>query len=586
MCRGSRSSLCQKSSVEGLIVKQNWRLFSIGLVILLTGSIAAYLVQTSGGVSIKDVRFVGTNGNLQSGLLYVPEGVNAENKAPAILAVHGYINTREVQSGFAIEYARRGYVVLSIDQTGHGYSEGAAFSAGFGGPAALKYLRSLDIVDVENIGMEGHSMGGWTILAAAATYPDDYKSIVLEGSSVGAPFAAEGTAEWPRNVSVVFSAYDEFSSLMWGVEKADDVENSPKLMAFFSSEAPVQEGKVYGDIEAGTARVLWQPPVTHPGDHLSRAAIGQSIDWFAQTLDGARPLPANNQIWFYKELGTLIGLIGFVVLILGTLKGLLALPWLRDLQAAPVAAAHTTRGAKWWGLFLFSALFPVLNYYPLFKLAGTLFPASALFPQTITSQVALWAVVNGVVAALVGFIIRSQPVKFSVHVKRSVVLAIGTVFVAYLAAVLVDFFLKVDFRFWFVGVKLLTAERFPIALVYLVPFTVYFVLAMRALHGGLSVAGQSVRATYTLNALALMGGVLVFLIFQYATLFSTGLLLTPSEPLNTIVMFQFVPLLLTAAIISTFLYHRTSSYLPGALVNALLVTWFVVAGQATQYAAG
>ncbi|MBB5724045.1 pimeloyl-ACP methyl ester carboxylesterase [Loktanella ponticola] len=567
-------------------MKTNWRIFALGLVLLFVGSIAAHLVQTTNGVTIKDVRYIGANGNLQSGLLYMPEGVTAQAKAPAILAVHGYINTREVQSGFAIEYSRRGYVVLSIDQTGHGYSEGAAFSAGFGGPAALQYLRSLDIVDVDNIGMEGHSMGGWTVLAAAATYPDDYKSIVLEGSSVGAPFAAEGTADWPRNVSVVFSAYDEFSSLMWGVDKADDVEQSPKLMAFFSSETPVEEGKIYGDIAAGNARILWQPPVTHPGDHLSRAAIGHSVSWFAQTLDGARPLPADNQIWFYKEFATLIGLVGFVVLILGTLNGLLSLPWLRDLQATPVDAAHTTRDAKWWGIFLFSALFPVANYYPLFNLAETLFPASALLSQTITSQVAFWAVINGATAGLVGLLIRTQPVAFPINVARSLVLAGAAVFVAYLSTVIVDFFLKVDFRFWFVGVKLLTAERFMTALVYLVPFTIYFVLAMRALHGGLSVAGQSLRATYTLNALALMGGFLVFLILQYAALFSNGILLTPSEPLNTIVMFQFVPLLLTAVIISTFLYQRTSSYLPGAFVNALLVTWFVVAGQAAQFAAG
>ncbi|WP_201721683.1 hypothetical protein [Caulobacter sp. B11] len=29
-----------------------------------------------------------------------------------MLAVHGYINSRETQSPFAIEFARRGYVVL------------------------------------------------------------------------------------------------------------------------------------------------------------------------------------------------------------------------------------------------------------------------------------------------------------------------------------------------------------------------------------------------------------------------------------------------------------------------------------------
>ncbi|GLQ15955.1 alpha/beta hydrolase family protein [Maritalea porphyrae] len=563
---------------------KNWKLFLVGLTFVLVGSVLAHFVQTSNGVEIKDTRFIGANGKLQSGLLYVPEGVSAENKAPAILAVHGYINSREVQSGFAIEYARRGYIVLALDQTGHGYSEGAAFSAGFGGPAALQYLRGLDIVDVDNIGLEGHSMGGWTVLAAAATYPDDYKSIVLEGSSVGAPFAAEGTTEWPRNVSVVFSKFDEFSQLMWGVAKADDIETSEKLQKFFGADDVVEEGKLYGDIAQGNARILWQPPVTHPGDHISRAAIGHSIDWFDKTLEGAESIPSSNQVWYFKELGTLIGLVGFVVALLGVLQGLLQMPTFANMRKKPQEFAFEERNPKWLGLFLFSTIFPVANYYFLFSLAQGWFPASALLPQTITSQVAFWAVINGAVFAVLGLVVRGNSVKFELDVARAALLAISAVFVMYFITMFVDFFFKVDFRFWFVGVKLLSAERFAIALIYLVPFTAYFVLAMRALHGGLSIRKQSTLQTYALNALALMGGFALFLVAQYIALYATGKLLTPSEPLNTIVMYQFVPILLTAAIISTFLYKRTSSYLPGAFVNALLVTWYIVAGQATQFA--
>jgi hypothetical protein len=39
-------------------------------------------------------------------------------------------------------------------------------------------------------------MGGWTVLAAAMAMPSDYKSMVLEGSSTGKPFAADGTPGW------------------------------------------------------------------------------------------------------------------------------------------------------------------------------------------------------------------------------------------------------------------------------------------------------------------------------------------------------------------------------------------------------
>ena len=101
------------------------RLFSvpmnIALILILGGGFFAYLVQTGGGdIEIRDVRFMGSNNIMMSALLYVPEGVNAKNKAPGIVAIHGYINSKETQDGFAIEFARRGYVVLALDQTGHG----------------------------------------------------------------------------------------------------------------------------------------------------------------------------------------------------------------------------------------------------------------------------------------------------------------------------------------------------------------------------------------------------------------------------------------------------------------------------------
>ena len=97
------------------------RVLALGLLLVLIGGLLAWQTQTDGGqIDIKDVRFVGTNGLLMSGLLYVPPGAAAETPAPAILAIHGYINSRETQAPYAIEFARRGYVVLALDQSGHG----------------------------------------------------------------------------------------------------------------------------------------------------------------------------------------------------------------------------------------------------------------------------------------------------------------------------------------------------------------------------------------------------------------------------------------------------------------------------------
>ena len=343
-----------------------------------------------------------------SALLYIPPNATAQTPVPGILAVHGYINSRETQDGFAIEFARRGYVVLALDQTGHGYSDPPAFANGFGGPDGLTYLRSLDIVDKNNIGLEGHSMGGWTVLAAATAMPNDYKSMVLEGSSTGKPFAAEGTATWPRNAALVFAQYEEFPDLMWGVERARDVTQSPKLWALFGTQGPVEPGKVYGDPAQGTARVLYMPAITHPDEHISRQAIGYSLDWFAKTLQGGTPRPSEDQIWFRKEIGTLVALIGFVVLLLGVFDGLLEVPLFSRLRV-PAAAdgtvpAQAASGRRWTAAFILSAFIPALTYYPAFALGGTLVTASLYLPQAVTNQIMVWALINGLIAlALMAF---------------------------------------------------------------------------------------------------------------------------------------------------------------------------------------
>ncbi len=528
-----------------------------------------------------------------SALLYVPPNATAQLPAPGILAVHGYINSRETQDGFAIEFARRGYVVLALDQTGHGYSDGPAFANGFGGPDGLAYLRSLDIVDKNNIGLEGHSMGGWTVLAAAAAMPNDYKSMVLEGSSTGKPFAAEGTTSWPRNTALVFAKYEEFPELMWGVEHARDVTQSPKLQAMFGTQGPVEPGKEYGDLAQGTARVLYTPALTHPAEHISDEAIGHSLDWFARTLKGGTPRPSSDQIWFRKELGTLIAFVGFVVLLLGVFDGLLEAPVFSHLRLPAVAdgstpAQTTNKGGRWVTALLLSAFIPALTYYPAFALGGSLVTPSRFLPQGITNQVLVWAIINGLIAlALMPF--APKRASRSGIIGPSILIALVTVAVGYAALWLADLAFKIDFRFWIVALKLMSAKQFLIFLIYLLPFTAFFVIALHILHRNFSTLGASRGALYLTNILALTLGFIVLVGAQYLTMWLSGKLFNPIPdpgfvPLSTIVAITFVPLLAICAVIATFTWRRTGTSFPGALICGLFVTWYVVAGTATQAA--
>jgi pimeloyl-ACP methyl ester carboxylesterase len=574
-------------------MRGRWSLAVVGVILILAGGLLAHLTQTSDGIRIEDIRFKGAKGNTMSGLLYIPPNATPQIPAPGILAVHGYINSRETQDGFAIEFARRGYVVLALDQTGHGYSDPPAFANGFGGPDGLAHLRSLQFVDKNNIGLEGHSMGGWTVLAAATAMPNDYKSMVLEGSSTGKPFAADGTPSWPRNVALVFAQYEEFSTLMWGVDKARDVTQSPKLWGLFGTQGPVEPGKVYGDIAQGTARVLYTPAITHPAEHISHEAIGYSLDWFARTLQGGTSRPASDQIWFRKEIGTLVALLGFVALLIGAFDAMLEAPMYSRLRLPEIADGTmpehaAAAGRRWTAAFILSAFIPALTYYPAFALAGTFVKPSAYLPQGITNQILVWAVINGLITLA---LMRFAPKRASRSgiVLQSVVIAIATVAIGYAALWLTDLAFKVDFRFWIVALKLMSAKQFLIFLIYLVPFTAFFVVALHVLHRNFSTMAAGRGALYLTNILALTLGFIVLVGLQYGILWLTGKLFNPLPdpgfvPLSTIIAIQFVPLLAICAVIATFTWRRTGSSLPGALICGLVVTWYVVAGTATQAA--
>ena len=421
---------------------RRWSLAIAGMVLILGGSWLAHVTQTAGGIKVEDVRFKGAKGNTMSALLYIPPNASAQTPAPGILAVHGYINSRETQDGFAIEFARRGYVVLALDQAGHGYSDPPAFANGFGGPDGLTYLRSLDFVDKNNIGLEGHSMGGWTVLAAATAMPNDYKSMVLEGSSTGKPFAAEGTTTWPRNVALVFAQYEEFPVLMWGVDRARNVTQSPKLWALFGTQAAVEPGKVYGDLAQGNARVLYTPAITHPAEHISHQAIGYSLDWFAKTLSGGTPRPSDDQIWLRKEIGTLIALIGFVALLIGVFDGLLDIPVFSRLRLPAIADGTmpehvAAEGRRWTAAFILSAFIPALTYYPAFALANTFVKASPYLPQGITNEIVVWAIINALITLA---LMRLAPKRASRAgiIGPSILIALATIVVGYAALWLTD----------------------------------------------------------------------------------------------------------------------------------------------------
>jgi hypothetical protein len=294
----------------------------------------------------------------------------------------------------------------------------------------------------------------------------------------------------------------------------------------------------------------------------------------------------DDQIWIWKEIGTLVAFVGFVALLLGTFDRLLLLPWFAPLAAQSVMAGPH-RDGRWWISLVVGAALPAVTLLPFFQLAEAFAPATGLFPQSLTNQIAIWALLNSLIVFGLHYLSGGAPPRFNTDVQRSIAIAVVTVAIGYAALAVCDFLFTVDFRFWVLALKLMSRPQAIAFLAYLPPFTIFFLVTLRALHGAITRATSGPGTQYLINIAALAGGFAVFVAIQYGLLFTTGSMQTffASDILRTIIAIQFVPLMSIVAVIATFTYRRTNSYLPGAFICALFVTWYVVAGQATHIAA-
>ena len=110
--------------------------------------------------------------------------VNDEGQGPAVLLLHGYLESLEIWDGFSVQLANS-YRVISMDIPGHGKSGiiASVHTMPLMAEAVDAVLRYLDI---EQCVIVGHSMGGYVSLAYLAAHSSRLAGICLFHSS---PFA-------------------------------------------------------------------------------------------------------------------------------------------------------------------------------------------------------------------------------------------------------------------------------------------------------------------------------------------------------------------------------------------------------------
>ena len=588
----------------------------VAVAMMLVSVTVASVVQTSGGkVTIKDLSWETTAGVEMSGLLFVPDGVSAENKAPAIVVSHGMFNNREMQDLNYVELSRRGFVVLSMDMFSHGHSENVP-NIGLvttGMYEAVKMISTLGYVDTAKIGITGHSLGGMSSNVAVAidnAMPVRLISAVLlncaDATYIDDASGAYTNVYGSRDVGIVAAQYDEFFMRQTDANgkttsPRDYLKNSNAQSFLYFGTDPAgkdlrEQATVYKETIDGqeAIRVIYNPSIIHPWSHFSKRSTVATIEFFDQALGAPNPIEAGNQVWQWKAAFNLLGLVGFGIFVVSFTNAMVFTPFFSSLRRkeAVAPAAFAKGGKLWFWLSLcIAAVFGTVSYLPILNHVGSFTMAKTPWAQSSPWGVSCWAAVTGVFAILL------MLASYYLHLKKNGVsavergirmdwkstgktalLAVIVVAVSYGCVFFADYFFKADFRIWVLGVKafdanVLATAAFP----YLPLFLIYYVAASVAANAfNFNTLGMKNGKGSWINTavVALFYAIppVVLLAIQYGTFLSTGYLAFENGHMQIVWLFPVVVFLPVTMIMTRKIYRATGNpYLPG-IINGVLVT--------------
>jgi pimeloyl-ACP methyl ester carboxylesterase len=587
--------------------KRSFILLIIALAMMVGGSrLGSWINTGAGAATVTEQKLLVPPGYVVSAYLYTPKEATVQKPAPAVMVIHGLNNQKNYMANTALEFARRGYVVLSMDMTGHGFSSGANSEGGSGAAGALNYLRSLANVDKNNVGLVGMSQGGFAAATSAAlALPDGYTSIFYMESEPTPPGVMNVEPFLGlKNVAVNIGTVTELGVMIF-VSKGTDAPVSPVLQPLFGTKEPIKVGQVYGSIANGTARILYQPWEDHAGSTDSGAAIGNAIDWMQRTLGGGTGLPPKNQIWGWKLFGTTLALLGAMLFLFPMGALLLQTSYFKPLaEATPEYRGFT--GAGWWiGALITTAVGPLIYLWVWSNMFfAPWVTANSLWPQTFTNTYMVWGVITGAIsiffilvnhfvfmkkrgatAVNYGLTSEGRGVEWN-KVWKSLILAALTLLPVYCVLVLVNAVWKVDFRAWVVALMPMSPPRFSAFLGYLVPFAICFVPQSILLAGFLRVGNgkASIGREMAVNAVMLTLGVVAWLLLLYVPIIAGGKQILASGPIGETIAglggIYYIPLVILwplVACLYTFFFRKTGRVYVGASLVTFFIVWYLAA---------
>lgn len=316
--------------------------------------------------------------------VYRPKEATNVNQYPAVFVVPGFTRTKATMSQYAIELARRGSVVFTIDPGSQGATTHGGYEADENGEyildaegnktqnsysvarSGMGYLlqyvynnvETFDYIDRDLIGLVGHSAGGGDAAKLAADFAGDtYETSIVKALYISGYIKTSAANVFYKlrcNTAMSYAKYDEGEFRYQDENQAYEVialrfvneVNSKTKGANGSFDTFIHDYE-YGSVENGTYRIIHNEETNHCFEMYDGKSIANTIDFFKKSLALDTNLDNTDQIWFVKESSNGLALVSAFMLILALVCVIVNyVPFMKSLKVAGDARLAQEREIK------------------------------------------------------------------------------------------------------------------------------------------------------------------------------------------------------------------------------------------------
>ena len=586
------------------------------LALLFVLAFLSFLVQSDfGNVNVKSHTLYSSNNQYVVYDLYKPSSASKENKAPFIVVVPGFQRSKEALSNIAIELSRRGNVVALIDPYAQGMSSSslsrrAATTEGYGMFALIDTVSKgnlFDFVDTDKMASTGHSMGGNAAIRGANYFGREairenkkskLHSVYVSGYVLT---LTEKVLEDVRsNVGVSYALYDEgaFRNELQGWD-AGNMKIAPEALRTVNSILDenqkldvIELEKFYGEIDKNTARVIYNERLLHPFQPYNNIATANQLIYFDKVFNSDVKLDPYDQIWQWKELFTLLSMITSLIMLIPLTRFLLKLNFFSELvKEVPKPLPIQNRKGKvvFWSIFIIGATVACLTFIPMVDIAKVIFQKASnreltwFFPQRMNNSVMLWATFNGVFGAILFFgsyhlFGRKAGIKkdswgikiTNIEIVKTFLLGLLVFLIYYGTLNVIHFIFHVDYRFWFMGVRIFQPQMLLVLAMYFPFFFVFFLSNSLRVNGAMRFENQPEWISRLVAGLANSSGLIMIIVIQYFVFFYTGSVFWTTNWLSVNLLFGIVPMMFFLPYFNRVFFEMTGRIYLGPVITCLI----------------